>query len=741
MECDRGARAGAHPSADTGAAGLGPNVGTFAWLLVLLGALGAVAWLLQRIFGLFDGVMAETGVFWMTEAISSGWLQAGALLAALTASSVLIWHFARSGWRKRAVTERDRQNQARLEEFLSVSSDWFWESDSKHRLVLVSTSGGGTGAPFLRSLEGQGWLEPLPSHAQSDGWRMLRESVLAHAPFEGLELAFCSADDQTTWVRASGRPVFSAAGRFRGYRGIFRDATAERAVARRSQALRSRMVRAIEGFSEGLAVFDQDDRLVLCNRRFRELLFGTPNSPIRAGIAFSDLMMAFARSGADEAAAANPQAWTEARIQARNRGEPGEHGGSGNRWLRFEDGLNPEGERFCILNDRTAFKARDAALARLADEKRQLAAAVNSTEAGVVISDPKQPGNPIVFVNPAFTRMTGYEPHEVIGRGYDLLQGPNTDREAIQRVEAAMNRCIGIQADLYSYRKAGTTFWDRVVINPVSGPDGMPDYFVGVHQDVTRQKRFEHELQSTKEAAVVANRGKSEFLAAMSHELRTPLNAIIGFSDILRAEMFGPVGNSRYRHYAEDIHDSGIHLLDLINDILDLSKAEAGKIELNEEAVDVEKTVRDSLTMVRQSADHAGVRLMAEIADALPLLRADERRLKQILLNLISNGVKFTPSGGSVRVKVEVNDEGLGICVADDGIGIAREDMERVLEPFGQADAALARTHEGTGLGLPLSKRLAELHEAVFTLESKIGKGTRVRLRFPVERLAGRAAA
>ena len=734
MDCDQGARVGAHTRTGSIGAGEGANVAeATAWLIVLLGLCGAVGWLSQRLIRFFaDGQHLDA---------SLGWILASALLLISAALGFVTWSMARTIKRQDFLIESMGQGQKRLDDFAATSFDFFWESDETHRVVSLFGPENCESSAVGRRLRGCRWLQSPPAGLENTDWRTLRDSLEAHRPFSELVLALRGDNKTTSWVMVSGRPILAPTGQFLGYRGTLRDMTEKRLTDRRTRILRSRMVRTVESASDGLAVFDAEDRLVICNRRFRDLLFGDGRDPIEAGVSFGDLMLGFAHSGVDEAAASDPEGWVRNRIRLRDSGRPGEHAGAGNSWLGYRDSLSPEGDRICVLYDRTGLKSLKDELVRLSDQKRQLAAAVNSTEAGVVISDPKQSGIPIVFINPAFTRMTGYEPHEVIGRGYDLLQGPNTDRETIQRIESAMKRGIGIQADLYGYRRAGTTFWDRVVINPVTGPDGMPDYFVGVHQDVTRQKRFEQELQSTKEAAEVANRGKSEFLAAMSHELRTPLNAIIGFSDILRAEMFGEMGNRRYLSYAADIHDSGIHLLDLINDILDLSKAEAGKIELQEEAVDIGKIVHDSLTMIRQSADHAGVRLAAEVESELPPLNADERRLKQILLNLLSNAVKFTPAGGAIAVEVAREGEGLRLSVADTGIGIAREDLERVLEPFGQADAALARTHEGTGLGLPLTKHLAELHQAIFTLESEVGKGTLVRLNFPAERLVNRAAA
>jgi signal transduction histidine kinase len=245
-----------------------------------------------------------------------------------------------------------------------------------------------------------------------------------------------------------------------------------------------------------------------------------------------------------------------------------------------------------------------------------------------------------------------------------------------------------------------------------------------------------------RQRAETANRAKSIFLANMSHELRTPLNAIIGFSDMMRTEALGPVGSARYRSYADDINLSGMHLLGLINDLLDLSKIEAGKMRLIEDLVDIGHLVDDCLLLVRDAAERADIELVAEVPRALPAVYADERKLKQILINLCGNAVKFTPERGTVRIAALVEPSGcLAIRVSDSGIGIKPEDIARVLEPFGQLDGAPPREQSGTGLELPLSKMLAELHGGELEIHGGVGTGTTVLLRLPRERVRRSAIA
>ncbi len=246
----------------------------------------------------------------------------------------------------------------------------------------------------------------------------------------------------------------------------------------------------------------------------------------------------------------------------------------------------------------------------------------------------------------------------------------------------------------------------------------------------------EGELRLAKETAEIASRSKSEFLANMSHELRTPLNAIMGFAEILATEIFGPLGDQRYREYAADIHESGGHLLTLIADILDLSKIEAGKFDLVEQIVDVPELVDAAARIVGGRVAAAGLDLRTELADGLPRLRGDQRALKQILINLMSNAVKFSDQGGVIRVRAEsLPDRRLRLSVTDTGIGIPEAAVARVMAPFEQVDSSLVRKRQGTGLGLPIVGALVELHGGAFKLDSTVGVGTTAEVILPAWRM------
>jgi signal transduction histidine kinase len=252
------------------------------------------------------------------------------------------------------------------------------------------------------------------------------------------------------------------------------------------------------------------------------------------------------------------------------------------------------------------------------------------------------------------------------------------------------------------------------------------------------QARLEQTSDSLKlalDAADAAAQAKAAFLAAMSHELRTPLNAVIGFSEVLSMETFGAIGSARNKDYVGDIHASGVHLLALINDILDIARIDSGQAQLTEEVVDLKAVTAQALCMVTVEAEANNIALVENIAPEARSVRADQRRMKQVLINLVGNAVKFTNPGGTVTIAAHGGSEGLVIEVSDTGIGIAEKDIPVALSYFGQIDSTLARKYEGTGLGLPLAKQLVELHGGTLSIESAPGRGTKVIVTLPAQRM------
>ena len=268
--------------------------------------------------------------------------------------------------------------------------------------------------------------------------------------------------------------------------------------------------------------------------------------------------------------------------------------------------------------------------------------------------------------------------------------------------------------------------WIRLTHSP-SKQGGM----VLIASDITILKEREGALRDARDEAEAANRAKTDFMINMSHELRTPLSAVIGFSEMIVKETFGPVGQPRYKEFADDILHAGRHLMDVITDILDIAKAQSGTTELQVRTVRPEAVARSAVRIVHEKARDANLTLTMRIGEHLPSIAADTVRLRQILLNLLSNAIKFTPAGGTIAVSVNRHAEGVAIVVRDSGTGMTRDDIPRALQPFVQVDTSLARRHGGTGLGLPLTKIFVELHGGRLEIDSEIDVGTTVTVVLP----------
>jgi cell cycle sensor histidine kinase DivJ len=337
----------------------------------------------------------------------------------------------------------------------------------------------------------------------------------------------------------------------------------------------------------------------------------------------------------------------------------------------------------------------------------------------------------IRFASPAAQFLLGRPPESMTG----LAPSSLVHAEDLKTIQAVFVEASyfgrAASAEVRMKRQDGSFVWVEIRCRPAQPMNGEAADIVAVTRDITERKAHEQELVEARDLAEEANRAKSRFLANMSHELRTPLNAIIGFSEVMTHEMFGPVGSAKYLEYTRLIHESGAHLLELINGILDMSKIEAGKFELAEEIFALNDVVQSAIKFVKLQADRAGVIITGNVAGNVESVFADKRAVKQILINLLTNGVKFTPRGGEVRADASLDASGVMIVVADSGVGIAPADLERLGRPFEQVEGEHVRAKEGTGLGLALVKALAAMHGGEATIESEIGVGTIVRVRLP----------
>lgn len=383
-----------------------------------------------------------------------------------------------------------------------------------------------------------------------------------------------------------------------------------------------------------------------------------------------------------------------------------------------------------------------AVITRLARSQRDvlmLLHAVEQSPASIIITSTS---GVIEYVNPKFCEATGYDESEVIGRNPCILRSGYTPQSEYKNLWDTINAGGTWRGEFHNRRKDGTLFWESAAISPILTQNGKISRFIAVKEEITERKEFEIELLNAKEKAEAASVAKSQFLAVVSHELRTPLNAIIGFSEILTGVITEDFHKLKKTEYAKYILSSAQHLLRVVNDILELSKIEAGKRPIHDRVVDVGALVQSCLQMVRSRAEINQIMLTTENLDAVPGLFIDEGALRQSLLNLLSNAVKFTPPGGQVTVRCAQDDWGTpSIAISDTGIGIAAEDIPRSLEPFGQVESDLNRRYDGTGLGLSVANSLVRLERGTLTIDSTPGQGTTVTLRFGSDRLIRDVAA
>jgi PAS domain S-box-containing protein len=390
-------------------------------------------------------------------------------------------------------------------------------------------------------------------------------------------------------------------------------------------------------------------------------------------------------------------------------------------------------------------------IARKQSEKEleKLATAVEQSPATVIITDLH--GN-IEYANPKFTELTGYTLEEVMGKNPRLLKSGKHSPLFYKKLWQTILAGRSWHGTFCNRDKTGTVYWERASISPVRTPQGNITHFVAVKENITQLLQYENELKQAKEAAERANRAKSDFLAGMSHELRTPLNAIIGFSEVLKEQYFGPLVDKQ-QEYVDDILESGRHLLSLINDILDLSRVESGKTELELSRVNVSDLIDNSLMMIKEKAAKHGITLKKEVARKIreTEIIADQRRLKQILYNLLSNAAKFTPDGGTITVRADrvrektcagsetgrnetrLDEPCVEISVTDTGPGIDPAYHEKVFEPFFQINRTRQGKNPGTGLGLSLTRDLVTLHcGKIFLVSEGQGKGSTFSVIIPV---------
>ncbi len=509
-------------------------------------------------------------------------------------------------------------------------------------------------------------------------------------------------------------------------------------LAEANKLAQDRLRDAIESLPVAFSLYDKHAKLVMFNQMHRDIYPG-PKETMAVGASFSEIFKAAAESGNLGIGPEEAAEWRAAREAAfRDSGGTFEVPFADGSVFEMIERPTAEGGTVTIGTDVTEIRSREADLLRVGGELRekniQLDAALDNMVVGLAMFDDD---HRLIVCNRSYLEIYGL-PSELGRQGTELrrlleesakIQGYDEEKsnELIEkRLAMAAKRSESVDREFLSGGR---------VVKRIHRP--MPEGgSIAIYQDITARAKSERALRAAKEEAEMASRSKSEFLANVSHELRTPLNAIIGFSEIIKTELFGPIEPAQYGEYAGDIHDSGRHLLSLINDILDLSKVEAGKFEMVESDIDIAEAVEATIRLVRDRANQGQVRIINGLPPDLPILVADLRAVKQILLNLLSNAVKFTKAGGTVTVGMGIVTGGpLEITVTDTGIGMSQQDVAVALTPFGQIASAFTRCIEGTGLGLPLSARLVSAHGGSLDIKSERGAGTCVMVRFPAARV------
>jgi PAS domain S-box-containing protein len=684
----------------------------------------------------------------------------------------------------------DREWERSCGDLVWLASDWLWEMDADLRVSYLSDR-----LRWIMDVDpaffvGKRREDYVDIETDSDGLKAHLADLRAHRPIREF-IYDVETPSGRRYVKVNGDPLFDKEGNFQGYRGIGTQVTGQVKAQQKAEKSFQQLVDAVQNLPVGLAQYDADDRLLFWNGAYARL-YPVLIPVLDFGVPFEKILRHLAESRLLQDALEKPDEWVRHRLSQRGKSEISfESRLTNGQWRQVSEHKTTSGGIISIHVDITRIKEREEAL-RQSERLFQLAfqqgpgmTAISEVETGFHVA-----------VNDKWAEIMGWPREEAIGKtAFEM--GVWADFETRARAIALLEKHGRFRDFEGQYRTRGGEVRDFLISAEKIEIDGKAHMLITGH-DITERKRAERELRDSEarlagilrispEAVIVLDgaqritlfnegaerifgytaaeavgkpidilipaparevhrehvrsfkdsRAKSEFLANMSHELRTPLNAILGFSEVIRSQALGPVGIAKYVEYADDVHKSGEHLLEIISDILDVARIDAGQIRLAEDIVTVEELIESSVLLILERAEANELDLAINLPPDIPPILCDRRKVKQIIINLLSNAVKFTQRGGSVSVGARIDDSSgeVVIQVRDDGIGMAVEDIPRVMEPFTQIGSPMTRHHEGTGLGLPLVKKLAELHGGSIDIETAPGKGTTVRVRLPASRV------
>ncbi|MBU4303998.1 MAG: PAS domain S-box protein, partial [Candidatus Omnitrophica bacterium] len=611
--------------------------------------------------------------------------------------------------------------QKRFHDVAESSEEWIWEIDIKGWYVYSS--------PMVEKILGYKPQEIYGRYFYDfyhpDDRQETKEKVFAAFSREEISRNFLTRnirkDGRVVMLEASSIPILDKDGKLIGYRGSTRDITGREKIKQELKEAKDYAELLFELVPSAVFVVDKNRRVISWNKKAQEITgYSAEEIKAKECLLFSQFPCNDG-CGLYSDDVKKPIIGKECTIKTKD--------GRLRIILKNVDVLKDEKGDVIggieSFNDITDIKLAEEALRESEEKYRDLWENVNDLIQSVT------PEGSFVYVNKAWKETLGYSEEEVSTLSLFNIIHPDSQAHCVELFKRLMSGEKIEQFEVMFLTRNGETIMLEGSAN-CRFVDGKPVVTRTILRDITERKKAEEALINAKEAADTANRAKSDFLANMSHELRTPLNAVIGFSEVLTDESFGPLGDKQ-KEYIHDIWESGKHLLSLINDILDLSKVEAGKMELELIEFDLKTTLEAGLSMIKEKAMRQDITIFEDIKDDIGAIHADERKVKQIMFNLLSNAAKFTPEGGKIGIEAKntENNEIL-ITVWDTGIGIEEKDKAKVFNAFEQIDSSLSRKYSGTGLGMPLAKKLVELHGGKFWFESEgAGRGSRFSFTLP----------